>query len=194
MKILYFSALLCLLAACDAAPQPDTKAEASADAPQPSAQSLPATGPDLSVLQSTAPLEGKMLRRHTYGAGDCWGSITEYALPSGKIAVDSSTCGEYGFTYTRYLLDADEKLLALGIKSSETLFDGDEAAFSRTEHLLDFSQTPAQVQIKNDTIQDYAQREATLTQAFQNAPLPKPDEAYAQYQKAYMDTWKSESE
>lgn len=202
MKIFYLISLLCFLVACDASQQEpvsavDAAAAADAtprsDATPPTAQQLPKPSSiEVGILQDFNPAQGKVLRRNEYGAGDCWGSITEYALPKGSLAIDSMTCGEYGFTYTRYLFNANKQLIAVRVKKSDTLFgDNDEAAFSRVERLVDFSRSPAKVQIKTDTIKDYALREAPLQQAFQAGELPNRKEAYTRWEQSYKEAWTS---
>ena len=86
-----------------------------------------------------------------YGAGDCWGSIRRYSLPNVGLCTDSMICGEYGYTYTSYLLSPINFIQVVHTMESETVLDS-IPSYILTERIVDFNSHPATFMERIDTV------------------------------------------
>ncbi|SFU45783.1 hypothetical protein SAMN05216480_10466 [Pustulibacterium marinum] len=131
---------------------------------------------------------------HTYGAGDCRGNITKYSLPAKALAIDSMSCGEYGYAYTYYLLNEQDSIQAVYSKESEMMYNPEVASYNyiREEQLIDFKGTIAMSMIRTDTIADYHLREERIAKEFTDAPVTDKQTVYNQWMLKYLKTWEME--
>jgi hypothetical protein len=74
---------------------------------------------ELPILGTFSLSNMKIDSLHEYGAGDCWGTVTKYSLKDIGLAIDTMSCGEYGYTYTYYFLNDKGSILTVFQKKSE---------------------------------------------------------------------------
>ena len=74
---------------------------------------------DLPILGTFDLTTASIGGTNEYGGGDCFGEITKYSIPDGTLAIDSMSCGDYGYTYTYYLLGPEDLIQAVFIRKSQ---------------------------------------------------------------------------
>ena len=74
---------------------------------------------DLHILGTFDLTTASIDSTNEYGGGDCFGKITKYSIPDGTLAVDSMSCGDYGYTYTYYLLGPEDLIQAIFTRKSQ---------------------------------------------------------------------------
>ena len=129
-----------------------------------------------------------------YGAGDCWGKVIRYSLPNIGLAIDSMSCGEYGYTYTYYLLSLKDFIQVVFIKESESLLDtvNESYFYVQREHIYDFNSSPAILMTRIDTVYEYNLRENLIKKKFINESL-KDRQYTSQFLNAeYNGVWSKE--
>jgi hypothetical protein len=90
-----------------------------------------------------------------YGAGDCFGKVTYYSQGSMGLGIDSMSCGEYGYTYTHYLLDSKKAIQVVYLKKSEALLQPEgNWKYALTERIFDFRNSQATIMERVDTLND----------------------------------------
>ncbi|MCP4442935.1 MAG: hypothetical protein GY810_28855 [Aureispira sp.] len=125
-----------------------------------------------------------------YGGGDCFAKATKYTLAQTVLVTDSMSCGEYGSTYTHYLLDANDKILAIYIHSPKMHFndDSDQMTFRVLEQTIDFRTEPISTteRIANFTNSSEA---VPNTNPFEDKALTETPSDYAHWEKTYKEIW-----
>ena len=137
---------------------------------------------DLAAMAKDAP--------HKYGGGDCYGHATKYALDQTIFVTDSVSCGEYGSTYTHYLLDASGKIQAIYINEPKMQFvDGaDQPTFVVREQVIDFRTDPITTLERSASFANSGEA-VPNTADFTNGPLTETPADFAYWEKAYKELW-----
>ncbi len=95
---------------------------------------------------------------HEYGGGDCEGQITRYSIDQIALGVDSLFCGEYGYTFTHYLLNTHNNVQAVHSIKCEWNVNPDKknsSVYILTEKIIDFNTDTAKILIRIDTLFEY---------------------------------------
>ncbi|TRZ43129.1 hypothetical protein [Robertkochia solimangrovi] len=205
MKSIYIIIIVCLLGSCNSQTNTKTKNTESTDLTQKvdSTEKLTekSTQTDYQLEKIDIPVIGtfelsemKMDSLNEYGAGDCWGTIRRYSLPNFGLAIDSITCGEYGFTYTYYLLSDKDFIQVVYTKKSESILDPETNSFFyvQEEQVIDFNSDPATSMNKIDTLTDYKLREKPIDKEFSTEILKDKQTSYDHLEMNYQGTWEME--
>jgi len=149
---------------------------------------------EIPVIGSFELSKMKMDSLNKYGAGDCWGTIRRYSLPNVGLAIDSMTCGEYGFTYTYYLLSDKDFIQLVYTKKSESILDPETSSYYyvQEEQVIDFNADPAISMTKIDTLTDYKLREMPINKDFSTENLKDKQTTYEHFEMEYKGTWEME--
>ena len=125
---------------------------------------------------------------HDYGAGDCFGNITRFQGDK-IIALDQMSCGDYGYTNTRYWLNSNDAIEYVVIDRSESVVLGDPDTWSYiiTERHMDFTVQPPIHWQRIDTFS--IEEDQTITKPFAQAALPTNESTLSQWQSNYMALW-----
>jgi len=197
MKSIYLIVMVCLIASCNlqTKTKKDNNKSTNISVKTNSAKNATKTNSEilkLPIIGSFKLSKMKIDSLNAYGAGDCWGEVKRYSLPNGGLAIDSTTCGEYGFTYTYYLLDDKDFIQVVYIKKSESILNPKTNAYFyvQEERVIDFNSDPATSKIKMDTINDYKQREISINKSYSTKILKDKQVTYKHFEKKYQETWK----
>lgn len=127
---------------------------------------------------------------HEYGGGDCYGKATKYSLEQTILVTDSMSCGDYGSTYTHYLLDANNKILAIYIHEPKVHFSetGNQTTFVVWEQTIDFRTTPISTTERSASFANSGEV-VPNTAPFNNGPLTETPADYAHWEKIYQEIW-----
>jgi len=149
---------------------------------------------ELPVLGSFELSEMKIDSFNEYGAGDCWGTIRRYSLPNVGLAIDSMSCGEYGFTYTYYLLSDKDFIQVVYTKKSESILNPETNSYFyvQQELVIDFNTDPTTTMTKIDTINDYKLRENPIDKKYSTETLKDNQTTYEHFEMEYKGTWEME--
>jgi len=205
MKNFYLIIIVCVLGSCNSKTKTGTENSESADLTQKvdstkkpvvkSTQTAFEPGKlDIPVIGSFELSEMKMDSLNEYGAGDCWGNIRRYSLPNVGLAIDSMTCGEYGFTYTYYLLSDKDFIQVVYTKKSESILNPETNSYFyvQEEQVIDFNSDPATSMTKIDTLTDYKLREKPIDKEFSTEILKDKQTTYEHLEMNYQGTWEME--
>jgi hypothetical protein len=130
-------------------------------------QTLKKQGASDAAVALDAELENLMLGKlktsamsvdstNEYGAGDCFGKITYCSQGGMGLGIDSMSCGEYGYTYTHYLLNSKNEIQGVYLKQSESLLQTDgNWKYALTERIIDFRNAQAAIMERVDTLDDH---------------------------------------
>jgi hypothetical protein len=131
-----------------------------------------------------------------YGAGDCWGTIRRYTLPDAGLAIDSMSCGEYGFTYSYYLLSTNDLIQVVYSKKSESILnpESDSYFYVQQEKVIDFNSDPAIYMERTDTVYDYKSRNNHIKKKFVTETLKDKQTSYENLEGEYLKTWQRKLE
>ena len=101
------------------------------------------------------------------------------------------TCGEYGFTYTYYLLSDKDFIKAVYTKESESILDPEINSYFyvQKEQVIDFNSDPATVMTKIDTITSFKLREKPIENEFSTEKLKDKQTTYGHLEMNYQGTW-----
>ncbi|MBK6265098.1 hypothetical protein JKA74_08615 [Marivirga sp. S37H4] len=126
-----------------------------------------------------------------YGAGDCWGKIKRYSLANVGLAIDSMSCGEYGFTYTYYLLSQTDFVQSVFIQKSESILNPENNSYFyiQEEQVIDFNSDPAISMIRVDTVYEYNLRQNQIKKKFVTDALKDKQKTYEHLEMEYQGTW-----
>lgn len=193
----YLAALVALLASCDAKTsqtsdnshsqaESETGINGSAQTDQKESNKAIL---DLIANGSYALPTNKIEKIHEYGAGDCWGTVTKYSLPNHGLAIDSLNCGDYGYTFTYYLLSQQDQIQGVFIKKSETSMDGSSntVSFILLEQIIDFTAQPPVSMTKTETVSDYDNK--VIKAPYVTLPLDDQKATYAHWEMEYNRMW-----
>ncbi len=94
---------------------------------------------------------------YAYGGGDCFGDLYHFTGNERTIVVDSLTCGEYGFTFTHYLLNRSNDLQAVRTLKWESIINTDATDYVHilSEHLFDFQGDMPTFYSRRDTMDNH---------------------------------------
>lgn len=151
---------------------------------------------ELPVVGSFDLSEMKIDSLNEYGAGDCWGTIRRYSIPNIGLAIDSMTCGEYGFSYTYYLLNDTDIIQMIFSKTSESVLNTEtnEYCYIQKEQVIDFSSDPAISMTRTDTVTDYNRMEKAIDKDFIKEILKDRLTSYQHIEMEYQELWQMESD
>jgi hypothetical protein len=203
MKSICFIVIVCLFSSCDSQTKTYNNERPNVlvktDSPTILVENVTETDSELEIL--VLPIIGshelsnmKIDSLNEYGAGDCWGKVRRYSLPNVGLAIDSMTCGEYGFTYTYYLLSVKDSIQVVYTKKSESILDAETNSYFyvQQERVIDFNSHPATSMIKIDTINDYKRRESPIDKEYSTEILKDKQKTYEHYEMGYQGTWEME--
>ncbi|GAB3333646.1 hypothetical protein GCM10027429_14450 [Marivirga atlantica] len=205
MKSIYLIIIVFLLWSCNS--QPNTKTENSESTTQiqkvdsttkpiekPTQTIYKTDNLDIPIFGSFELSKMKMDSLNEYGAGDCWGTIRRYSLPNAGLAIDSMTCGEYGFTYTYYHLSDKDFIQIVYTKKSESILDPESNSYYyvQTEQVTDFNLEPAILMTKTDTVTYFDQREKGIDKEFIKETLKDKQRTYEHFEMEYRGKWERE--
>ncbi|QCR21371.1 hypothetical protein [Pontibacter sp. SGAir0037] len=126
-----------------------------------------------------------------YGAGDCFGKVTYYSQKSMGLGIDSMSCGEYGYTYTHYLLDSKKTIQAVYLKKSESLLQPDgNWKYALTERIFDFRNSQATIIERVDTLNDYNKN--VIAKDFEVKKLNDRQTALKKWTTDFKELWELE--
>ncbi|WP_298473190.1 hypothetical protein [uncultured Maribacter sp.] len=120
---------------------------------------------------------------HIFNAGDCGGNITRYKIDKKFVTIDTTSCGDYGDTYTCYVLDS--------INSIELVFE-EKYTFIKNgkiinQLLIDFNEEPVIAKKRTDTV--YSNKEKHLN-LFQGDTLVDVLKSFENWSLNYENIWK----
>jgi hypothetical protein len=203
MKSIYLIVIVCLFGSCNSEIKKDNIESADL-----SVKSDSTTNPveistetdaksetlNLPVIGTFELSKMKIDSVNEYGAGDCWGKIRRYSLSNVGLAIDSMTCGEYGFTYTYYLLSDNDFIQVVYTKKSESILDPETSSYYyvQEEQVIDFNVDPAISMIKIDTLTDYKLREKPINKDFSTQNLKDKQTTYEHFEMEYKESWEME--
>ena len=149
---------------------------------------------ELPVIGSFELTKMKLDSLNEYGAGDCWGTVRRYSLPNVGLAIDSMTCGEYGFTYTSYLLSDKDFIQVVYTKKSESILNPETTSYFyvQQEQVIDFNSDPAISMTRTDTVNDYKLRENPIDKNFVTETLKDRQTTYEHFEMEYQGIWEME--
>ena len=126
-----------------------------------------------------------------YGAGDCFGKVTYYSQKGMGLGIDSMTCGEYGYTYTHYLLESKKGIQAVYFKKSESLLQPDgNWKYALTERILDFRNSQATIMERVDTLND--NNKDVIAKDFEVKKLNDRQTALKKWATDFKELWEME--
>lgn len=133
---------------------------------------------------------------NAYGEADCWGHIAKYSSTNKILAIDSISCGQYGYAYRYYVVDEKEAIKKVYAKSSESIINPKTNLYFyvTTELVLDFEQEPAVSKTRLDTVYDYQYREQQIKKEFLVEVLKNKQAVYKNYETEYRNSWILKSE
>jgi len=205
MKNIYLIVIVCLIASCDSQTSkrvdnnqiPDLSVET--DSTTNPIENLTKTESKSELLElpviGTFELTSMIMdSTNEYGAGDCWGKLARYSLPSVGLAIDSMTCGEYGFTYTSYLLSDKDFIQVVYTKKSESILNPETTSYFyvQQEQVIDFNSDPAISMTRTDTVNDYKLRENPIYKNFVTETLKDRQTTYEHFEMEYQGIWEME--
>ncbi len=146
---------------------------------------------DLPVIGTFELNSMKLDSLNEYGAGDCWGTIRRYSLSNVGLVIDSMTCGEYGYTYTYYLLSAKNFIQVVYTKKSESILDPEKNSYFyvQQEQVIDYNSNPVIKMTRIDTLNDYNQRQNQIDKKFVTDTIKDKQTTYKHFEMEYIGTW-----
>ena len=129
---------------------------------------------------------------HEYGEGDCFGEVVKYAGTEDFIAVDQSSCGDYGYVNTNYLLDSSDFVQAIYVVDCglEINYESDISFYVLTERMILFENGSSTVMVKSDTVGDASIQE--IDKPFVSDTLQDSETKQEYWQQLYNGLWKQE--
>jgi hypothetical protein len=126
-----------------------------------------------------------------YGAGDCFGKVTYYSQKSMGLGIDSMSCGEYGYTYTHYLLDSKKAIQAVYLKKSESILQSEgNWKYALTERIFDFRNSQATIKDRADTLNDNSKD--LIAKDFVVTKLNDRQTALKKWTNNFKELWETE--
>lgn len=127
-----------------------------------------------------------------YGAGDCWGKIIRFSDQYQSVAIDTMNCGEYGYAYTYYHFDQNNKLLTVFQKKLELSYDSAKKSycFSRQEKLFDFNSEHPYFLFRSDTTITFTSEE--MEEPFETVIIENTKESQKTWKSNYQKIWEFE--
>jgi hypothetical protein len=111
MKITQLIVLLAILAACESANSFENAEVIETDSIEtvvvPPEVKAAVLKPRFPLLGASTLTDYDLEIEHQYGGGDCMAEVLQYASGDNILTIDSMSCGDYGFTTTRYMLSND---------------------------------------------------------------------------------------
>lgn len=131
-----------------------------------------------------------------YGGGDCWGAIEKYSSKDFSLAIDSMSCGDYGFTNTYYILKNKDEIEAVYIQKLElgVDYETDSYIYVLQDQMIDFKSEPSVQMVRTDSIRDYVFGENKIDKEFTSNPLEDKQKVYDQFYLEYKNAWQWEIE
>ncbi|MBL4898683.1 MAG: hypothetical protein JKX76_03430 [Colwellia sp.] len=126
---------------------------------------------------------------HEYGAGDCWGKVEQLSYEHVAFGIDSMFCGEYGFTFTHFLLTKSGTLQAVHILNCEwiTKSEGGSHDYILTERVFDFNTVPQELYERVDTVGNLEITE--INAEFKKDTLLDAQTTYEHWELQYEGIW-----
>lgn len=200
-KIFLF-AFWVLAAACNPVQESEIASTEQKDMPEQVVQPLGKQGTTDKAYTLDSELEILTLRNfntsggtrdstNEYGAGDCFGKVTFYSLKGGGLGIDSMSCGEYGYTYTHYLLDSKKAIQAVYLKNSESLLQPDgNWKYALAERIFDFRNSQATMMERTDTLDEHSKD--VIAKDFDVIKLNDRQSAVKKWSKGFKELWEKE--
>ncbi|WP_417907776.1 hypothetical protein [Christiangramia aquimixticola] len=150
----------------------------------------------LSVMETYDLSKMKTDRVNEYEFGDCWGKTGKYSLPHLKLVIDSMSCGEYGYTYSNYLLSSDNVIQVFYVKQSESVMppEADSYFFVQQEKVINLNSDPPTVLRRSDTVYEYGLRENPIKKKFETGILRDKQITAKQFEREYSEIWERKSD
>lgn len=120
---------------------------------------------------------------HIYNGGDCSGNVSRFKIKDKYLTIDSLFCGDYGNTYTKYILDSKNSIELIFRESSKNIRSGIELS----QVLIDFRQTPAITKERTDTI--YTDKGKNISKEFIKDTLTDTQASYEHWILQYGEIW-----
>lgn len=127
-----------------------------------------------------------------YEAGDCWGRIKQYSWSQAILAMDSLTCGEYGFTNTYYLLSPKGQIKSVYIQESTPRLNPKHASsdFVLREQIINFKTDPAISKMRIDSASECF--DSMTDKVFTRNTLGEGRGDSQFWELQYHETWQSD--
>lgn len=203
MKTLYYLPFLLLFFACGDSKRgeepklPDTKivadtveVEEELPAPEePQGEQAAVEGNTLKLPRMGSFRLTTKEKTNQYGAGDCWGGVAEYLTENTRLAIDSGSCGDYGYTYTFYELDQRNNVQRVFVKeyqSAMTVSLGDYPVLR--EQFIDLTGEYVKSEVRTDTMRT-RREEHWLTTTFRSDTLTNKEATAKRLQEDYQGLW-----
>ncbi|WP_162555723.1 hypothetical protein [Reichenbachiella versicolor] len=138
----------------------------------------------------------KMDSLNSYGEGDCWGYISRYSLDDMSIAIDSASCGIYGYSYKYYVLDPDGLISKVYEKKSDPIMDynTNNHVYINKELVIDFEKEPALFKVRIDTTDVVEYKNSNIQKEFTTENLTDATKWYKYFEEEYRYAWIYKSE
>jgi len=120
-----------------------------------------------------------------FKGGDCGGSITRFRFDKKTLTIDTTSCGDYGDTYTNYILDSLNSIQIVFKEELNHIKNG----MIKKQLLINFSDVPVVAKSKIDTIYSNGNKELKL---FKNDTLIDVLTSYEHWTMHYDDIWSLE--
>lgn len=144
---------------------------------------------DLPILGTFDLTNMPIDQTNEYGGGDCFGKTTKYSLPDGTLAVDSMSCGDYGYTYTYYLLDPEDLIQVVFTRKSEPFLtkENNYDGYLIKEQIIDFNSEPSISMSRTNKFPDLTNQ--AIDKPFENETLEDRETAYQYWEQQYLGHW-----
>lgn len=130
-------------------------------------------------------IESKKDSVKVFNGGDCEGSLSRYEIDKKFIAIDTTSCGDYGDTYTTYILDS---LNAIELVYKKEMVMNKDALIS-SQLVINFNEQPVIAKTLIDTIYSGKQK---VDKVFKNDTITEVLTSYEHWDMHYKDIWNYE--
>jgi len=141
---------------------------------------------DIPFYQKIQLLDIKKDSLKIFNGGDCGGSITRFKLGKKKLTIDTTSCGDYGDTYTNYVLDSLNSIQIVFKEEFNYIKNGK----IKKQLLINFNDNPVIAKSKIDTI--YSNKNKEL-KPFKNDTLTDVLTSFEHWTMHYDDIWSLEN-
>lgn len=133
---------------------------------------------------------------NSYGEADCWGNIVQYSNRKKILAIDSVSCGEYGYTYRYYIINKKGIIEKVYTKNSEPIINQktNHFIYLKEELIIDFKNKPATSKTRVDTVYNSKKVENEIKKQFLTENLSDVKTTYEFYEMEYKNAWNLKSE
>ena len=98
--------------------------------------------------------KGKLVKEKEYGSDDCAGKYKQFELNGGRLTINKSSCGDYGFSNSQFLIKNDS---LLQVRKYEVLWNvaNKEFELGITEQIFFFNAGRLTLKERHKTVSDW---------------------------------------